>query len=307
MKDMVTTVDPTSKFSFLQFLHDEEMLWHFLNQKTLLVRRQEFQNYLEWIIKRLKNIHFNTHITDIKYSNHGFEVIAGNTSKRFLGKNLSIGVGNTPSIPSCLDLFCSEKVFHSSKYMFNKPDKLNNLRLLIIGGGQSGAEIFLNLLDSVTPTNCPDSIIWISERMSFFQLDENPLAEIIYSSHFASKFAKFAPVLKEKIRESCIYTANGISEMTTQKIYDKMYKLKFIDKAKTHMVINAGAKLVKVNQTANGYQTNITLCDVHHYSFECDYIICATGYKQRTPVILDSLMPHIQKQEDNNVLKKTYH
>lgn len=48
LKDLVTMRDPTSRFTFLAYLHDKGRLTDFINHKIIFPSRIEFHDYLEW-------------------------------------------------------------------------------------------------------------------------------------------------------------------------------------------------------------------------------------------------------------------
>ena len=54
LKDLVTQRDPTSKFSFLNFLHKTQRLDQFINLQTFNPFRLEISNYLQWVADNLK-------------------------------------------------------------------------------------------------------------------------------------------------------------------------------------------------------------------------------------------------------------
>jgi len=56
LKDLVTMRDPTSDFSFLCYLRDQDRLVDFLNLKTLFPLRIEFHDYFEWAAARVAHL-----------------------------------------------------------------------------------------------------------------------------------------------------------------------------------------------------------------------------------------------------------
>src|SRR5690242_21961355 len=56
LKDLVTLRNPTSDFSFVNYLHERGRLVDFLNQKTFFPLRIEFHDYFEWAAARLGHL-----------------------------------------------------------------------------------------------------------------------------------------------------------------------------------------------------------------------------------------------------------
>ncbi len=53
LKDLVTPVDPTSRYSFLNYLADKHLLYPFLNTQRSIISRREFEQYCAWVSRRL--------------------------------------------------------------------------------------------------------------------------------------------------------------------------------------------------------------------------------------------------------------
>src|SRR5688572_30804900 len=53
--DCVSMADPTSKFSFLNFLKKTDRLYKFFIRENFFVLRKEYNLYCQWVIKQLKN------------------------------------------------------------------------------------------------------------------------------------------------------------------------------------------------------------------------------------------------------------
>src|SRR5215470_10116443 len=56
LKDLVTLVNPTSEYSFLNFLAAERRLYRFLIAYSGTCSRQEFEQYYRWAANQLKSV-----------------------------------------------------------------------------------------------------------------------------------------------------------------------------------------------------------------------------------------------------------
>ncbi|MGW0578843.1 SidA/IucD/PvdA family monooxygenase, partial [Streptomyces sp. NPDC002920] len=66
LKDLVTLRNPTSDFSFLCFLREQDRLIDFLNQKTLFPLRAEFHQYFEWAAERMgRMVEYGSEVTAV--------------------------------------------------------------------------------------------------------------------------------------------------------------------------------------------------------------------------------------------------
>ncbi|GAA99237.1 uncharacterized protein L969DRAFT_86461 [Mixia osmundae IAM 14324] len=203
LKDFVTMRDPTSHYSFLNYLNHNNRLATFINRSTFAPSRREYADYMAWCANevtkpsRRNNKDIPSGIS-VAYGEYGAGVKAiysANTDSdievlevestvagsppgpdeqrvKRRARNLLISPGGSPSYPSSLAHLAtsdpstsSERIIHSSQYLSKVEGLLKiarssfaarsrdeqtggepkQLRVAVIGGGQSAAEIFLNL------------------------------------------------------------------------------------------------------------------------------------------------------------------
>lgn len=76
--------------------------------------------------------------------------------------------------------------FHASRYLEVRP-RVAGRRVCVIGGGQSGAEVVLNLLQQ-EGASAPASIVWISRRDGFWTLQEGGLVDQFFTPGYLSAY-----------------------------------------------------------------------------------------------------------------------
>ena len=54
LKDLVSLTDPTSKYSFMNYLHENGLSYMFLNRQITSVHRLEFIQYMRWVVSKLQ-------------------------------------------------------------------------------------------------------------------------------------------------------------------------------------------------------------------------------------------------------------
>lgn len=167
IKDMATLRNPRSKFTFLNYLHENDRLVPFTNLGTFLPQRIEYEDYMRWCAG-----HFDEVVDygqDVRHVEVGEldgrgEVSCWNvqsfdrTTQRTVtrrAKNVVIAVGGKPSIPRCLQAD-HPRVLHSSQYATQIgrifPPGTAPRSVAVVGAGQSAAEIFHNI-----PSRFPDA------------------------------------------------------------------------------------------------------------------------------------------------------
>jgi lysine N6-hydroxylase len=95
---------------------------------------------MEWASARNENVVFGERVLSVDFD-RDFVVY---TNKRMVtAHNLSIGVGRQQWVPDVATL--GERQFHAGDILVKGQD-LGGKRVCVVGGGQSGAEVFLDLI-----------------------------------------------------------------------------------------------------------------------------------------------------------------
>ena len=66
MADLVTLADPTSPYSFLNFLKETGRLYPFYIRENFYPVRAEYDEYCRWAATRLRNVRFGRTVSDRK-------------------------------------------------------------------------------------------------------------------------------------------------------------------------------------------------------------------------------------------------
>lgn len=160
IKDLVTLRDPTSPFSFINYLHEKGRLEAFINRKSFFPSRIEFNDYLRWAAARFEDgCRYGEEALSIKpeVSNDGVVRSLAVRTRTAGGEeivrrthDLVLAVGGAPQVPPAFaDLPRDPRLFHSSRYLRaiaglgleNRP----GATVAVVGAGQSAAEIALDL------------------------------------------------------------------------------------------------------------------------------------------------------------------
>jgi L-ornithine N5-oxygenase len=159
LKDLVSLRDPSSRFTFLSYLHAKGRLQSFINRKTFYPSRVEFNDYLCWTAANFDDgVSYGEEVTAIEPETargvvthvavHSRDRLGH--ERRRLARNLVLAVGGRPRIPDVFREAAGDKrVFHSSSYLANV-GRLGlrdaaATRIAVVGRGQSAAEIMLDL------------------------------------------------------------------------------------------------------------------------------------------------------------------
>jgi lysine N6-hydroxylase len=77
-RDLVTPIDPTSSFTFLNYLKAHQRLDQFFCSEYICPTRREFEDYLNWVARQLPDVIFGSNVTFVDYDpeTNGFVIDA---------------------------------------------------------------------------------------------------------------------------------------------------------------------------------------------------------------------------------------
>ncbi|KAK9382715.1 L-lysine 6-monooxygenase (NADPH-requiring)-domain-containing protein [Kockiozyma suomiensis] len=139
IKDFATQRDPTSPFTFLNFLHSRGRLIDFVNQANFYPLREEYQEYMSWCADHFsKQVVYNTNVLSVtpfapKKKNDGEsggirllrvtsacseDDVPGNENARTrYARNAIICTGGRPRFPECLKQLRTKYAYNTVRYV----------------------------------------------------------------------------------------------------------------------------------------------------------------------------------------------
>lgn len=292
-KDLVSLSEPTNAFSFLAYLHEQGKIYHFVNAQFDAVPRQEYRNYLRWASRKNENIAFSEKVLEVGFDGD-FTI---RTSNRTLtAESIAIGVGTQPWVPPTGQDNLGETQFHVSEFL-SRANNLGGKRVAVVGGGQSGAEAFLDLI-SRGKGELPREVNWISRRGNFFPIDDTPFTNEYYTPSYSDYFSSLEPCVRSTLVTRHVLTSDGISEATLREIYQRTYVHRFVDSSPTQLsflpnkIVTAVAKCGKAGW-------DITVQDNDRTDLVgqvgADVIVWATGFRPADMSFLDPIASRLER------------
>lgn len=208
LKDLATLRNPTSRFTFVNYLHEKRRLQDFINLKTFFPSRHEFNDYFSWAAAQFEDqCIYGEEVFELLPEKRGGEVALlrvrsrdqDGTIHERLARNLVVSVGGTVNIPECFRPFRDDpRVFHSHGYLQGISRNARAQRIAVIGAGQSAAEIFMDLHGR---PNAPQ-VDLIMRARAIKPSDASPFVNEIFNPDFVDHiFSRPAAERGEMLRE----------------------------------------------------------------------------------------------------------
>ncbi|MFC6632692.1 lysine N(6)-hydroxylase/L-ornithine N(5)-oxygenase family protein [Microbulbifer taiwanensis] len=300
LKDLATLRNPSSRFTFVNYLFEKGRLQDFINLKTFFPSRYEFNDYLAWAASHFDNQcaygeevveiapeMFRNQVSLLRVTSRDAD---GSTHER-LTQNLVLGIGGAPNIPDCFrPLKSDQRVFHSSRYL-GRIEKLDRAqRIAVIGAGQSAAEIFLDLHGR--PNAAQVDLIMRGRAMH--PSDDSPSVNEIFNSEFTDYIYSRTPEERASLLDEFRHTNYAAPDIDQiDQIFDILYTQKVTGNARHRLLTHTETRAVLAND--DGIQLQLLNRDTGEVqSASYDAVILATGYtRNQHRDLLAPLAPYL--------------
>ncbi|GIC76426.1 lysine 6-monooxygenase [Moritella sp. F3] len=298
LKDLVTAVAPESPYSFIAYLVRNKKFYRFLNTEQKTITRAEFSDYLSWVSKQLNNVNFSQTVEDINFVGDRF-VITTNQAQ-YQAKHICLGTGKTPYIPEEIKPYLGDNCFHASEIGLRNID-LTGKRVVLVGGGQTGADVFLNALRG--NWGQPAQLDWVSRRANFQALDEAAFSNEYFMPRYVEQFYHLNETVKQQEIRAQKLTSDGITSEALLAIYQELYDKFEVQKQRkwVRLLPHRTVHSMTTSTVCGGSSFNLR-ADNNLTGQQEDYsatvVILATGFESKIPDCIKSLSPLLELSED---------
>lgn len=311
LADLVTLADPTNPFSFLNYIKEQGRMYSFYIRENFLLLRNEYNQYCQWAIEKLSNIHFNTKVTHINYEEEeGVYVVTSNCTKTnelkvYKAEKLVFGTGTQPYIPQCCEKL-KGKAIHSSQYLEYKEKVQEKQKITVLGSGQSAAEIFYDLLQEVDTKGY--ELNWITRSPRFFPLEYSKLTLEMTSPEYVDYFYNLPPHKRDYLIKNQKHLYKGINQDLISAIHDTLYAKRVIAKEPLKVSLRTNAELKKT--ALNNDSISLELHQIEqdkYFKHETEGLILATGYNYQLPEFIKGISNRILwDEQDRFAVERNY-
>lgn len=298
-RDLVTPRNPRSRYTFTNFLFENDRLFEHLNLGLEFPLRSEFAEYVRWVAGFFaKDVAYNQAVSTIQVDPvSNLYCVTTQTGNQFFARSLVLAPGRTPVIPQVFADCVPDQVFHLTQYL----GRLSQLaqqrelkRVAVVGGSQSAIEIMLHLRHSYPQLE----IINVQRGYGFRLKDTSQFSEHVYFPSFVDEYYNSSAEAKKNINRHLHYTNYSAADADViAELYVGMYEDKL--QGKNRITIKNFSEVQHCTPTAQGY--SLTVLDTQGQTAEqlsdLDAVVLATGFRnlgtgaqdERFPIILQDL------------------
>ncbi|MDU0288079.1 lysine N(6)-hydroxylase/L-ornithine N(5)-oxygenase family protein [Saccharothrix longispora] len=289
LADLVTLVAPTHPLSFLEYLRDADRLYPFYVRERFHPTRREYEDYLRWAASRLP-VRFSHPVTSVRWEDDRFAVAGDGFSCE--ARNLVLGVGTEPFVPPALDGL-GDRLVHTSGYLHRDVDAA---RVTVVGSGQSGAEVVLDLLRRNASPGGP-AVSWLTRTPVFAPLDYTKLVLEMTTPAYVRHFHSLPQERRDAVRAEQWRHYRAISSETIEELHDLLYRREW-EHGLAPVELRPGVAVVSSRVTASGVELTCAHRDTGRtFTHVTDLVVAATGYRQAATPFLAPLEPLVRRDD----------
>jgi len=313
-RDLVTPRNPRSRYTFLNYLHENGLLFKHLNMDLMMPMRPEYARYIGWVAKQLDGVfQGSTPVASISVSSlHAAYEVKAADGRVILARNVVLGTGRVAKIPAAFKNTRSPNVVHFSQYLpsIERMVKEGARSIAVIGSSQTAAEIMLHLTKQYPELH----VDGIMRRFAFPLKDTSPFMSEIYFPEFTEAYYKASPALKKRFDKDVYRTNYGAADLD---VIEEIYKQVYYD------TLNGNNKLELLRMTdiveVKDVDGQIALTLEHHLEstireHRYDGVILATGFSNygaeegeiKVPNLLNNVRDVLDLENDAIAVERDY-
>ncbi|MGA0532521.1 lysine N(6)-hydroxylase/L-ornithine N(5)-oxygenase family protein [Hansschlegelia sp. KR7-227] len=309
--DLVTLADPTSRFSFLNYVKSQGRIYAFYIKEDFFLMRKEFNQYCQWAAEQLPNVEFGQSVERIDYDDAQrlYCVTTRNVKTRAqnlrLARRLVLGTGASPAIPACCR-GVADRVTHTSRYLADKAELQRKRSITVIGSGQSAAEIYYDLLQEIDVHGY--RLDWVTRSPRFFPLELTKLTLEMTSPDYADYFHRLPAFRRDQLIKAQKGLYKGINASLINDIYDTLYNKSLSSDLDVNLHTNAELTRCAFDEATGRFTLGLRQTEQDSsFELETEAVVLGTGYAYRTPAFLKPIRHRIRWDESGRfAVKRNY-
>lgn len=285
LKDLVTGADPTNPYSFLNYLVKNGLFYSFMNTERQSVTRREFELYCQWVARELgDNLSFSSGVNQITYLKEESLFEISTDAGKYHARNICLGTGLLPRVPDCAKPYLGQKVFHAKSRELARAD-FSGKNIVVVGGGQTGVEVFRNALNEKWGKVA--SLKIITSRANLEPLDNSPFTNEYFTPQYVEEFFKLDSSAKAPITSYQKLASDGNTPEYLNHLYNDLYQLKNIMGDEREIEILPYRRMESLSESAGVHTLGIkNRFYQKDETLEADIVILATGFESVVPELI---------------------
>lgn len=234
VRDLVTPRNPRSRYTFINYLHEQGRLFKHLNLPSHFPLRKEYARYIQWVAENVSvDVDYDREVTRIALVDSPERVegvgversveVTTAAGEVYHGRSIVVAPGRTPNIPAVFAPAMSQRVFHTSQYLPGIADLDAGYTgtLAVVGASQSAVEVVLDLVGRFPAAR----IVNVMSGYGYRLKDTSPFSEEVYFPEFVDYYYHASEEGKQRLRSQLRPTNYSAADADViDALYLRMYE-----------------------------------------------------------------------------------
>ncbi|MGG2459281.1 SidA/IucD/PvdA family monooxygenase [Streptomyces sp. RGM 3693] len=306
VRDLVSLRNPRSRYSFINYLFENERLLEHLNVPMEFPLRKEYAQYVTWAAGHFSHlVDYGVHATGITVGRdaEGGAVYTVTTSAgdTLQARALVIGTGRAPFIPEPFDAVDSPRIFHLTRYLpaLRQLEELgvagegdrSPRAVTVIGGSQSAVELTIDLTRRFPRTR----VNTLVRSLTLRQKDTSPFSEEGYFPDFTDYYYRASRERKDALDSFMRLTNYSSADGDVlRELYRIIYEQRLDGDQK---VFVSGSRQVRgLEVREDGVHLDVEELNTgESEEYRSDFVVLATGFRDLGPAAHQERVPALMR------------
>lgn len=284
LADLVTLTDPTSRYTFLNYLHSRNRLYRFYFHERFHVARKEYEAYARWVAESVRTCHFGRRVVDVSRRPDGMWSVRvrqpSGAIENHVARAVVFGVGTQPHVPGVARDVLGDQAFHASDYLAHREKAIAADSVTVIGSGQSAGEVVADLLETTLRNRT--TLDWFTRSAGFLPMEYSKLGLEHFTPEYTTYFHRLPAPTRDQVRSGQDLLYKGLSAETSARIYDLLYEAT-IDADDPPVTYAARCELASIESSSEpGRRWRLLwrhLDERRTFTRDTDVVVFATGHQ----------------------------
>jgi L-ornithine N5-monooxygenase len=284
VRDLVTPRNPRSRYTFVNYLHEQGRLFKHLNLPGHHPLRKEYARYVKWVAETVPaDVDYGQNVTAIRLAGadagtgaRPVEVVTAE-GRRYLGRSVVVAPGRSPYLPAVFETVPFPQAAHTSRFLPAVADLDRDWAgtLAVVGASQSAIEVILDLTNRFPAAR----IVNVMSGYGYRLKDTSPFSEEVYFPEFVDYYYRASEEGKRRLRDQLRPTNYSAAD---RDVIDALYMRMYEDEldGRSRVTLRGNRLITGVRHD----QAGVTLDLTERITGECeqlaaDRVVLATGYR----------------------------
>jgi L-ornithine N5-oxygenase len=302
LKDLVTLRNPSSRFTFISYLHSAGRLSDFINAASFTPYRMEISNYLQWVARSLTKvrIEYGRHCVRLEptFNNRGkiSRWLVTLSDDSTIGcKYLVVAAGRDAPIPDNIARLPDDLVIHSTRFEEGTASMRAGQphRIAVIGGGQSAAEMAWAAHERFSEA----SVTMVMRSIGMANYATSRFTNELYFPSFVDEFYAAPIAIREQVLTQMHATNySGLDSRLLDALYEQAYIERVTGQERLCFLTSTDVTQARLD----GDELVLALAERltgRTYDFRCDRVLLGTGFCPATSSLMGDLITKLGLDE----------